>query len=142
MLEIRSATHTDIAALVAMDHIAAADPLRARVIEESIAAGHCLLAHQAGEVVGYAILNYSFFHCGFVELIYVRQDMRRQGVGRALLERIEHTCLTPKLFVSTNQSNTPMRSLLLSLGYIPSGQVDNLDEGDPELFYFKRLGQS
>ena len=33
-----------------------------------------------------------------------------------------------KLWTSTNESNTSMRALLPSLGFIPSGRIDNLDE--------------
>ena len=45
----------------------------------------------------------------------------------------------PKLFTSTNRSNAPMQSLLAKLGYRPSGVIENLDEGDPELVYMKHV---
>jgi len=32
-----------------------------------------------------------------------------------------------------------MRRLCARLGFQPSGIVENLDDGDPELFYFKRV---
>jgi hypothetical protein len=32
-----------------------------------------------------------------------------------------------------------MQSLLAKLNYVPSGVIHNLDAGDPELVYFKRL---
>jgi hypothetical protein len=32
-----------------------------------------------------------------------------------------------------------MQRLCEALGFRPSGVVDNLDEGNPELFYFKRV---
>jgi len=35
-----------------------------------------------------------------------------------------------------------MRRLLKKLGYKRTGRIDNLDEGDPELIYFKRLAGS
>ncbi len=40
-----------------------------------------------------------------------------------------------KLWTSTNESNVAMRNLLVRLGFIPSGQIDNLDEGDLELVF-------
>jgi RimJ/RimL family protein N-acetyltransferase len=46
-----------------------------------------------------------------------------------------------KLFTSTNESNKPMQALLDQLGYERSGIVENLDEADPELIYFKELGK-
>jgi RimJ/RimL family protein N-acetyltransferase len=42
------------------------------------------------------------------------------------------------LFTSTNQSNIAMQRLCESCGFERSGIVENLDEGDPELIYFKR----
>ena len=33
-----------------------------------------------------------------------------------------------------------MQSLLSKLGFALSGVIENLDEGDPELVYFKRVG--
>jgi hypothetical protein len=42
-----------------------------------------------------------------------------------------------KLWTSTNQSNQAMRLLLPRLGFIESGRIDNLDEGDPELVFVR-----
>ena len=42
-----------------------------------------------------------------------------------------------KLWTSTNQSNAPMCALLSRLGFILSGQIDNLDDGDPELVFVR-----
>jgi RimJ/RimL family protein N-acetyltransferase len=47
-------------------------------------------------------------------------------------------CKTPKLFTSTNQSNKPMQKLLGKTGFTFCGQIDALDEGDPEMFYVKQ----
>ena len=32
-----------------------------------------------------------------------------------------------------------MQAFMASMSYEPSGMVHNLDEGDPELFYFKKV---
>jgi hypothetical protein len=42
-----------------------------------------------------------------------------------------------RLFVSTNESNTPMRTLLVARDYKVSGLIEDLDPGDPELFFVK-----
>jgi hypothetical protein len=55
---------------------------------------------------------------------------------------LENACRTDKLFTFTNRSNEPMQKLMDDAGYSPSGTVYNLDEGDPELFYFKRITSS
>jgi hypothetical protein len=72
-------------------------------------------------------------------MLYVDSDYRRCGAGAALLKHMQSLCETPKLFTSTNLSNLPMQSLLAKLGYVLSGVIHNLDEGDPEIVYFKRL---
>jgi GNAT superfamily N-acetyltransferase len=92
-----------------------------------------------GLPIGYAVLEYSFYENGFVAVLYVDSTYRRRGVGEALMRHLETVCRTPKLFTSTNQSNSVMQSLLAKLDYVPSGVIHNLDEGDAELVYFKRL---
>ncbi len=51
-------------------------------------------------------------------------------MGRALMQHVESICPTDKLFTSTNQSNISMQELCRSSGYVASGVVENLDEGD------------
>ena len=58
------------------------------------------------------------------------------------MRHMESLCRTPKLFTSTNLSNLRMQSLLAKLDYELSGVIHNLDEGDPEIVYFKRVGES
>lgn len=45
---------------------------------------------------------------------------------------------TSKVFSSTNQSNKRMQQLFHNLGFVKSGVIDNLDEGDPEIIYMKQ----
>lgn len=60
-------------------------------------------------------------------------------MGSNLIEHVSTRARGPKLFTSTNESNAPMRALLLRLGFEASGVIHNLDPGDPELVFFKRL---
>ena len=92
--------------------------------------------------VGYAVFDYTFYSNGMISMLYVHPDYRRQGVGTELIKHAESICRTEKLFTSTNQSNLPMQGLMNKMGYVPSGYIDNLDEGDPEIVYFKRLEKS
>lgn len=71
----------------------------------------------------------------------VSQTHRGQGIGSYLLIALQKQCRTEKLFTSVNLSNTGMQALLLRQGFIHSGQVDNLDDGDPELFYFRQISE-
>lgn len=140
MLSIRTATAADLEALYSLDLVARSDAGRREFIEGAVGEGTCHVAVDGGEVVGYGVLNYTFYRQGFVEMLYVHAARRRRGAGAALMREMEALCRTPKLFTSTNLSNLPMQALLNRLGYTPSGVIHNLDEGDPELVYFKRLG--
>jgi len=42
------------------------------------------------------------------------------------------------MFTSTNRSNLAMQSLLRREGWLFSGELDGLDEGDPELVFHRR----
>lgn len=134
MFSLRPTAPSDLPALLALDPTPGREPFLRRVL----AAGECHLAVEE-DVLGYAVLEYTFFEQGFISLLYVRADMRRRGVGRALLQHLEALCTTRKLFTSTNLSNQPMQRLLACLGYRLSGVIHDLDEGDPELVYVKYL---
>ena len=138
---IRPAAGGDVEALCSLDVVARRDGARREFIERCVAGGDCHVAAAGGEVIGYAVLTYTFYGQGFVEMLYVHPGRRRRGAGAALLLHMESLCRTPKLFTSTNLSNLPMQSLLNRAGYALSGVIHNLDEGDPEIVYFKRIGQ-
>jgi GNAT superfamily N-acetyltransferase len=74
-----------------------------------------------------------------IVLLVVHPKRRRSGVASALIRAIEARSPTSKLFTSTNESNTVMQAVCEALGFVRSGIVENLDEGDPEIIYFKRL---
>ena len=138
-IEVRRARPDDLAAVCAIDPRAADTPERAPFIERAITVGECTLATDAGAVVGYAVLDRSFFEQPFVSLLIVAESQRRRGVGAELMRHIESTSPEDKLFTSTNESNAPMRALCDKLGFVRSGSIENLDDGDPEIVYFKRV---
>jgi ribosomal protein S18 acetylase RimI-like enzyme len=136
--QLRDATPTDRDAIVAIDHLAHE---RVDFIERALQSRNCLVAERDGQVVAYGVLEYTFFEQGFVSMLYVAEAERRHGIGRSLMEALAARCKTRKLFTSTNESNGPMQALLKTMGYIPSGIIENLDPGDPEVVYFHDLGQ-
>lgn len=136
MLEIRPAGPGDVDALIALDPLAARyDPARVAEIERAVHHGHCHVALIDGVAVGYVVLTPHFFDRPFIELLMVAEPARRRGRARAMLDYCVGLAGPEKLFTSTNRSNLPMRSLLTKAGFVPSGQVDNLDDGDPELIF-------
>lgn len=136
---IRKASPADLRAIASLSrggyraHTATYPP------EELRDAPECLVATLGEAVVGYVALDYSFYGNGFIPILFVAETARRSGVGMSLMRAIERRCKTPKLFTSTNQSNVPMRSLLAEIGFEPSGIIHNLDDGDPEVVYFRKV---
>lgn len=154
-MEIRQARDTDVPAMSAT-HESAAEPEidgatenatanaideedRRRSIQRWVRIGVAHVAVLDGAVVGYAVLEHSFFERGFIAMLSVALSHRRRGVGAALVRHLEGLCTSERIFTSTNRSNLIMQSLLQKLGYNYSGMVDNLDPEDPELFYSRRL---
>ena len=139
MISIRLANESDVATLCSLDLVARRENQRQKFIRRSVASGACFVAISEEEVIGYGVLNYTFYDNGWIDMLYVHSDHRRCGAAEALLRHLESLCETSKLFISTNLSNLAMQSLLVKLEYVLSGIVHNLDEGDPEIVYFKRL---
>ncbi len=139
MMIIRPAVEDDIETLCSFDLIAQYENERREFIRCEVTSGNCFVAVTNETVIGYGVLNYTFYHLGYIEMLYVHLDYRRSGAGVALLKHLESLCQTAKLFTSTNLSNLPMQSLLAKLNYVLSGVIHNLDEDDPEIVYFKRL---
>ncbi|MBA3867957.1 MAG: GNAT family N-acetyltransferase [Anaerolineae bacterium] len=134
---IRTAQGRDAEAILTFDHVVQEDAKRRAFILQEIEHGHCTVAEIDGQVVAYIIMDRNFFGWPFIDLVYVHSDYRQRGLAATLMQHIEAQC-EEKLFVSTNLSNLRMQRLLEKLGYVISGTVHNLDEGDPEMFYFKR----
>ena len=138
-IEISPAQIEDTTGIVALDTVAPTDPSRAEHIKEWVLTGDCHVARAESKLVGYAVLNYHFFRMGCVEMLMINPASRRCGVGTALLRHLALICRTSKLWVTTNQSNTPMQKLLHKEGFVPSGVIENMDEGDPELVFVKAV---
>ena len=92
-----------------------------------------------GAVDGFVVINHSFFGHAFVALIAVAPPARRHGYALALLSESERVCNSRKMFSSTNASNVAAQKLFMRAGFVESGQIDNLDSDDTELFYFKSI---
>jgi ribosomal protein S18 acetylase RimI-like enzyme len=139
MILIRPANESDVEALCSLDLIARCANDRREFIRSAVVSDCCFVAVSEEEVIGYGVLNYTFYRNGNIDMLYVHSGHRRRGAGQALLQHMESLCRTSKLFTSTNLSNLPMQALLVKSGYVVSGVIHNLDDGDPEIVYFKRL---
>jgi len=138
-MSIRTGTSHDFDGVRFVDPLLRADPDRAQLIRASLSAGDCVVATDGDDIVGFGILNYTFFGYGFVPLMVVAVSSRRRGIGTQLLREIEGRCLKPKLYISTTRSNLPAQYLFEKCGFVQSGRIENLDLGDDELVFFKPL---
>lgn len=140
VIEVRTAGPDDLPSVLAIDELVRSNDARSARIRLWLDQAACVVAVDAAGVVGYGVLEHSFFGHGFIAMIYVAAPARRQGVGTALLRELERRCTTPKLFTSTNQSNAAMQHLLAKAGFRQSGVIHDLDPGDPELVYVRAAG--
>ncbi len=141
-MKIRRAKLTDFRRMVAMDPFAQANKARQILLRESIRARIAWVLASGTALKGYAVLTRSFLQRPFVEVLYVAKEERRRGHGLCLLARMEKLCMRyGEVWTSTNRSNQPMRQLLKKRGFLRQGEVDGLDQGDPEVFYSKRLSR-
>ena len=131
-IDVRPARSSDATAIRAIDH----DASRESEIRQAAEQPRYIVAELDGIVAGFAVGS-RLYGFDFLELLVVSAAHRRRGVGSALVRGWEATADTPKLFTSTNDSNIPMQRLCEGLGYARSGLIQNLDEGDPEIVYFK-----
>jgi ribosomal protein S18 acetylase RimI-like enzyme len=139
MTIIERASSEDFEHICALDETVHQGASRRRFIGEAFAHRRISVARVDGVIRGFVICDESFFDQFFVRLLIVHPDFRRRGLATALMRAAELDCQAGKMFTSTNQSNLPMQRLCDRLGFVQSGYVENLDEGDPELIYVKFL---
>jgi GNAT superfamily N-acetyltransferase len=141
-ISVRPARVADLPTLSAVDERVTAGSDRLAMLRTLIEyeRGSCLLAEtDSAQVCGYvAVSRRGFFGRDFVELLQVGKPWRRRGIGLQLLKAAVHRADTPTVFTSTNESNEPMRRLLETHDWSFSGVLDGLDEGDPEVVYYRR----
>jgi len=139
MTLIRKATTQDAPVVCRIDAMILGNTRRSSELCNAIAAGQCYVASFDMDIIGFAIMNQSFFKQSFVELIMVHPQYQKRGVGEDLFLYLESICPTDKLFTSTNLSNKRIQRLCHKLGYVYSGTIDHLDPSDPELFFCKKV---
>lgn len=134
--KVRTASPRDLSPVLGVDHLRE-ELKRQRDVRQAIEEDRCWLAEADGQVVGYAVVDECFFGNAFIRLIVVAAPFRRRGIGTALMRNVESIFVGRKLFTSTNESNVASQRLMESRGFRRSGAIQNLDEGDPEIVYFK-----
>lgn len=141
---VRAARLTDLPALAAIDDFALPGSERGDELHNFVtgARGRVLVSEipdgDAKSVIGYvAIAPRHFFGRDFIALVVVAPSSRRRGAGTQLLNAAVNEATSDTVFTSTNESNTAMRALLVHRGWLLSGVLDGLDEGDPEMVFYR-----
>jgi GNAT superfamily N-acetyltransferase len=139
MIVVERATEDDYSDICAIDAAEVGDYRRSDTITRAILNRECLVARRGADRLGFAVVNRAFFGQFFIEEIVVHPDARRRGVGRAIMQYAERTCPQSRLFTSTPESNIPMQRVCAALGYVRSGYIDNVHEGEREIIFVKFL---
>ena len=92
------------------------------------------MAADGEDVLGFAILNYTFFNQGFVPLLVV-------AIASVALALVELSGAVPQRSSLCRRigPNLPAQWLFEKCGYVPSGHIENLEVDDDEPVFFKRL---
>jgi len=140
-ISLRKATNRDKAIAVNLDYSLDPDEHvsleREKKIAKAIQDDECYIILADDKEVGFIIFDYRFFDQGWIELIVVEEHYRARGIGGQAINHICKLSKTSKVFTSTNRSNIPMQRALSNIGFTFAGEINGLDEGDPELFYYK-----
>ncbi|SEJ82775.1 Acetyltransferase (GNAT) domain-containing protein [Cyclobacterium xiamenense] len=112
---------------------------RQEKITKAISNDECFLILADDREVGFVIFDYRFFDQGWIELIVIDEKYRGKGIGGKTFNLICEQCKSDKVFTSTNSSNTQMQRALEKAEFSFAGELKGLDEGDPELFYYKKV---
>lgn len=105
-------------------------------IKKAIEEEKCIVVKNENKIVGFLIYDTHFFECSFISLLIVKPSERRKGYATSLITYFISIAPTKKIFSSTNQSNKRMQEVFKVNGFVQSGFIENLDEGDPEIIYF------
>ncbi len=108
-------------------------------IRHALGSKECLVAEIDGAIVGFAVWDRGFYARSFLWMLGVDPAHQHLGVASRLIEQVEQLNAGHGIYTSTNQSNAVMQRLLANRGFIQVGRLENLDPGDPEVFFFKKL---
>ncbi|HDR4420734.1 TPA: GNAT family N-acetyltransferase [Bacillus cereus] len=140
MKNVTKASINDLDAILHIDIDVIGNDSRRDYINKTINEGRCIIVKEDNSISGFLTYDTNFFDCTFLSLIIVSPTRRRRGYASSLLSYMLSHSPTQKIFSSTNKSNESMQKVFHSNGFIRSGMIENLDEGDPEIiFYTKKL---
>lgn len=140
-IRLRKATSKDRAIVVDFAYSLDMDEYiklkREEKITKAIFNDGCFLVLADNREVGFVFFDYCFFDQGWIELIILGEEYRGKGIAGKVFDLICKQCKSDKVFTSTNRSNTQMQKALTKANFSFAGELNGLDDGDPELFYYR-----
>ncbi len=135
---VRYATLADLTAVLALDRLAPVGHARVELLTARVHSGEVLVFALDDSLVAFASFrSRGFIGRDFIELLSVATDQRRRGIASALLEEAVRRSSTDRIFTSTNESNVPMLALLAKHHWRFSGRLEGIDDGDPEMIFYR-----
>ena len=138
-MEIRLPEHADVDALMGLATDVIGPERAGPFVRSHLDRHHLLVAETPEEVIGFIAYRTDWFQCTLVSLVPVKKDHRRKGVARTLYQAVENISPSPRLYSSTEETNSVSIRMHTALGFQPSGHIDNLPQGYRELLFYKRL---
>ena len=132
---IRCATARDIPWLEEHDRHIGAEALR-----DAVAQGRILLAEDDGQPVGWLRWGLFWDENPFMNMLYLLDGFRRQGLGQALVRRWEEDMLRlgHRRVMTSTQANEDAQHFYRRLGYQDAGAL--LLPGEPlEIIFIREL---
>jgi ribosomal protein S18 acetylase RimI-like enzyme len=115
----------------------------AEVIQRKVEQREIIVAEKAGQLVGYLRLEYLWSLVPYIALIWVVEDQRCQGIGKALLRHLENVLREQgrTALYSYSQANEPEpQAWHRRAGFEECGFIAGINgEGIGEIFFRKDL---
>jgi GNAT superfamily N-acetyltransferase len=138
-MSVEPARHHHLDPMVEISKVSAPKWYKKSYLRKAIREKRALVALVGRVPGGFLIWSRDFYGYYFIDLIVVHPEVRRRGAARAMIEWMEKKVSGNKLFSSTNRSNVRMQKLLKSMRYQKVGWISNVDRGDPEWIYYKKV---
>jgi len=139
MIEIRPPRHGDARPCAELAALVVGPDRAGPLIKAHLEQHHLIVAEADDEVVGLCAYRTDWFQCTFITLVAVHEKFRRRGIAREMMRSVEAISPTPRVFSSVEETNGPAIHLHGSLGFTPSGHIDNLPQGTRELLFYRRV---
>lgn len=139
MVRVERATSEHLDQVAEIDRLSFGEAGRRDALEQAIRGGECFVATYGDGVQGFALFGRFLHGHGFLRVIAVHPDHRRQGVAAALIRHLETVCPTDRMVTATEESNVAMQKVCEALGFERAGFIDGLENGERELIYLKPL---